>query len=446
MDTGVNQLRLEDGSTVAIIGGGPAGSFFALLALREAGRRGIRLRFVLFDGKKFLSEGPQGCNMCAGVVSWRLMCQLDQLGIRIPPERVQRLIRSYVFHTREGSHLVGAPPGRRPIPVVYRGNGPRFAGQQTKISFDNFLLEEALRRGAEIVPENVKALSLPSHPGERVEVKWNAGTLAADLAVVATGVGSFFSKQLAANGIGYRFPHCVRAFQAELDLGKKALEERLGDRIHVFSLGIKGIRFAALIPKTRFATVTLVGKEDLDNRHLGLFLRSPAVRRLLPDGWTLPGRYCSCRPRLPVKGGRGFYGDRLLFIGDASMSRYYKNGIDSAFQTAQFAVQAAFDHGLAANVFRRSYYALVKKEFVKENLYARVLFQLNDFVASRKIWVRAHLGIVQKRPSGGTAGTIHFLTWNLFTGDARYRDIFWASLRPRFFLKMILVGLHLRRP
>jgi flavin-dependent dehydrogenase len=436
--------RLEDGSVVAVIGAGPAGSFFTLLALREAEARGIRIRPVVFDGKSFLHEGPQGCNMCAGVISWQLIQQLGELGLKIPQDRVQRLIRSYVFHTKEGSHVVIPPPGRGPVPVVFRGNGPRFMEETRKISFDDFLLEEVLEQGAELVPFNVDSLSMSKDPKTRHRVRWNDEELEVDLVVVACGVTSSFGKQLAASGTGYVFPHCVRAFQAELDLGEADLEKSFGDSIHVLSLGIKDVRFAALIPKTRFVTMSLVGERDLSAAHLAAVLQTETVRQLLPRGWVLPERYCSCRPRLPVRGAKGFWGNRLIFIGDASMSRYYKNGIDSAFRTAKYAVQAAFDHGLSARTLSKSYFIFVRREFQRENAYARILFRLNDFVAARRFWVRAHLHFVRNRPRGQTAQTLYYLTWNLFTGDARYRAIFWTSLSPRFLLKMVLTGLRYR--
>ncbi len=432
---------LQDGSVVAIIGAGPAGSFFALLALMEAEARGIRLRPTLFDGKTFLQEGPSGCNMCAGVISWKLLQEIEHLGLRLPPERVQRLIRSYIFHTREGSHTVISPPGRGPVPVVFRGNGPRFCREQRKISFDDFLLEEALKRGAEIIPHNVDGIRLPDDGVGRPRVSWREGAMEADLVVVASGVSAGVGGKLfEGNRIAYRPPTCVRAYQAELDLGDQNLERHLGDSIHVFSLGIRDIRFAAMIPKTRFATVTLVGRKDLHHRHLLSFLESPTLRGLLPKAWRLPAKYCSCRPRLPVSGAGRFYGNRLVFIGDMSMTRYYKNGIDSAFRTARHAVRASFEHGLSARTLRKSYFLPVRKEFSREHRYAMMLFRGNDFVASKRFWIRAHLHFVRNRPRWPTAQTLHFLTWNLFTGDASYRAIFWTGASPRFLSRMLLAG------
>jgi len=134
----------------------------------------------------------------------------------------------------------------------------------------------------------------------------------------------------------------------------------------------------------------------------------------------------------------------LLFVGDASVSRYYKNGIESAFQTSRYAVRSVFDCGLSAKSLRRSYYLPVSREFRKENLYARFLFRLNDFIASRRFWVRSHMYYVRNAPKGETARTLNFLTWNLFTGNALYKDMLRMSMNPRFFLKMIFRGLSAR--
>ena len=42
---------LANGSRVGVVGGGPAGSFFAIELLRRARSLGLRLRVEIFDGK-----------------------------------------------------------------------------------------------------------------------------------------------------------------------------------------------------------------------------------------------------------------------------------------------------------------------------------------------------------------------------------------------------------
>ena len=61
-------------------------------------------------------------------------------------------------------------------------------------------------------------------------------------------------------------------------------------------------------------------------------------------------------------------------IGDASCTRYYKNGIESAFLTAQLAAQTAVFHGIDAGSFSTHYQAPAEKKIIRDNLYGRFLF------------------------------------------------------------------------
>ena len=77
-------LSLRDGSRIAIIGGGPAGAFFAHFALKYAEEMGINTTVTIFDGKDFLKKGPKGCNLCAGVIAESLNTKLKNEGIFLP--------------------------------------------------------------------------------------------------------------------------------------------------------------------------------------------------------------------------------------------------------------------------------------------------------------------------------------------------------------------------
>ena len=61
--------RIKTGSRVAIAGGGPAGSFFALYLLKYARERGIRPEITIYEPSEFDEPGPKGCKGCAGVLS-----------------------------------------------------------------------------------------------------------------------------------------------------------------------------------------------------------------------------------------------------------------------------------------------------------------------------------------------------------------------------------------
>ncbi|GAF91895.1 unnamed protein product, partial [marine sediment metagenome] len=60
---------LKDGSKIAIIGGGPAGSLFAHFAQKWSTQKDIDVSVTIFDGKDFLQREPKGCNLCAGVIA-----------------------------------------------------------------------------------------------------------------------------------------------------------------------------------------------------------------------------------------------------------------------------------------------------------------------------------------------------------------------------------------
>lgn len=62
---------LEDGARVGVVGGGPAGSLFAYFLLRFARQIDLDVRVEIYEPRDFTQPGPQGCNMCCGIVSGR---------------------------------------------------------------------------------------------------------------------------------------------------------------------------------------------------------------------------------------------------------------------------------------------------------------------------------------------------------------------------------------
>ena len=57
-------LVLKDGSSVAVIGGGPAGSLFTFFALDFAQRFDLDIKIDIIESKNFKFSGPKGCNNC----------------------------------------------------------------------------------------------------------------------------------------------------------------------------------------------------------------------------------------------------------------------------------------------------------------------------------------------------------------------------------------------
>src|SRR5512138_2196917 len=84
------RMPLADGTRVAIIGGGPAGSFFAYFLLGFAERLGVAPQVDIYEYRDFDAAAPAGCNMCGGIISESLVQLLAAEGIELPAGVIQR--------------------------------------------------------------------------------------------------------------------------------------------------------------------------------------------------------------------------------------------------------------------------------------------------------------------------------------------------------------------
>ena len=67
---------LENGMRIAVVGGGPAGSFFSYFLLEMAKETGIQVELDIYEPRDFSRQGPAGCNMCGGIASEALVQEL----------------------------------------------------------------------------------------------------------------------------------------------------------------------------------------------------------------------------------------------------------------------------------------------------------------------------------------------------------------------------------
>jgi flavin-dependent dehydrogenase len=436
---------LKDGARVAIIGAGPAGSLCAYFLRRMAKETGREFQVTLFDYKDFGLSGPRGCNMCAGVISGNLSRHLEAAEIHLPEEIIQSHIAGYRIITQAGEASLFPPAGAGRIVSVFRGNGPKFSATVGNVSFDDFLLENTRALGVEVIEEAVRGISLPGRGEGPAVITYGhreaQRRLEADVVVGAFGLSGNMPSLLKDLGIGYEPPESLRACQAEAWVGSDHISRVGKEHILVFSLGLPRMSFAALTPKKEHFTVTLVGQRPVQIPDLVAFLGHPRVREFLPKDWEPPEELCHCHPLVAVKGARAPFTDRLVVIGDASYSRYFKNGLESAFHTALFAAQTMVNYGISEKAFRRHYYPLCRREIIRDNAYGKLLFSLHARVAASTAVAQAQMDLFH----GGSPSAQAFqrAAWDLFTGEKPYRTIARELARPQVMLR--LLGLTAKR-
>ena len=440
---GNSNLELKDGAKIAVLGGGPAGSFFSIFALKLAKQIGRDIDLTIYEQKSFLNEGPSSCNMCAGVVSESLVQLLAIEGIILRPPILQRAIDTYCFQTISGDVLLNSPSLQRGIATVYRGGGPvRKSTSETnekpdsgKISFDDFLIDCAKKEGAKV--ENIKIDKVELNK-EKPEIFSKGEKLFdADLVVGACGINAITAKMFEELGIGYTSPSVIKAFQSEIHIGEKNVSTRFGNAIHIVLISQPDVKFAAITPKGSYVTVSMLGK-DITKQTVVDFLNNPLVKNKFPDSWSTPDAFCRCVPKINVGGARHPFADRIVMIGDASSARLYKDGIGSAYLTAKAAANTAILYGVSGADFYKYYYPTCRK-INRDNFFGNLMFAFTDTINKTPIIREALLKLLrseQKHPElGYKCSTV---LWDMFTGNEPYKDVFLRAFNLRLFLRFLI--------
>ncbi|RJP17300.1 MAG: hypothetical protein C4520_17075 [Candidatus Abyssobacteria bacterium SURF_5] len=428
-------LKLTKNPKVVVIGGGPAGSFFAHFLMTKGAHLGIRPEITIIDRKSFLDHGPKGCNMCAGALGHHLVEHLRRERIALPLHVVRQEIEGYILHVRDKHVLLRQD--ERPIYTVFRGNSPGAAPEEGIVSFDQFLLDSAISLGARFIRQDVIAVRWPRDPAEQVRLSLKDGSLLeADLVVGAFGVNTNLRQRFME---GYRPPKTWLACQAEMPVDVEFSRRTLGSNIHVFSVGEQGIQFVAMTPKGRFITLTAIGP-SVKMADLEQVLGRPEFRPFLPRDW---GISCHCHPFFPVTAARKPYRDRGLLVGDACHARYLKNGIESAYFTSLFAAKTVLNVGIGENELAE-YARMCRRRFTFDNRCGKLLFFVHNTVAARHRLARAHLLLaeVERITKGRRRQVLANALWSMFTGDTAYRKILRELLKPAVQARLLVEGAH----
>ena len=423
-----NINKLTDGSRVAVIGGGPAGSLFSYFLLKTLELIDTRIELDIYEPREFSHSGPSGCNHCGGVVSESLVQILGAEGIIIPSDVVQRGIDSYMMHMDAGEVRIDTPLQEKRIAAVYRGNGPRNASPAMIKGFDRYLLELATKRGA-----NWRRKMVTDFQSD--DTGWalscaDGSKAYYDLLVVASGVNSALLSMTEKLDIEFHPPTAVKAFIAEFRLGEQLTEATFGTSMHVFLLDLPKLEFAALIPKGDYVTLCMLG-DDIDEELVNRFLNSPEVRGCFPEG-SVPASVCHCFPRLNVGPARCPYGDRIVFIGDSGVARLYKDGIGSAFRTAKAAAMTSALHGISSADFKNHYWSACR-HITRDNAIGKLIFLVCKLIQKLKFTRRAVLRmVVLEQTLEDRKPRMSGVLWDVFSGSAPYSDILLRAMHPAF--------------
>ena len=438
---------LQNNDSVAIVGGGPAGSFFAIHLLREARRLNRHIDVVIVEKRGPIEPGPgafqyRGCTFCAGGISPRLHEILQEHDLAVPDEIVQGRFDHVWIQGQWKNFRLRVPKGKE-MYAVFRGSLPsrRSGGLR---GFDGFLLGEAVKQGARILYGEVVAIAYTATGMPGLTVRTQSGervSLDPSFVTIATGINSHC-------GFDYRDDPLIasvrrlnpafvpgksrKAFIFELDVGEDYLEHNLRRELYFIEYGSKhlALEHAALIPKGRFLTIAMIGKcvDDAvlprdSQQIIHDFLTLPQIERILPGIGAAP-LACACAPRMTVTTAASPFGDRFAMIGDAVGARLNKDGLFSAHVTASRLAQTVLHDGIDKQALARGYGKAVKW-LAADNRCGRMVFGVSRAAFSRqlvgRITYQAFATEYKVRDEGSRPLSVAL--WKIASGTADYREI-----------------------
>lgn len=335
------KIHLNDGATVAIIGGGPSGTSCAIKLKKEALREGRNIRVVLYEGKDFEVH----YNQCVGVLSPPFEDILEEeLGLGLPLELVKRRIYGYRLHAGGSEILLMGKEEVLPTYTVRR------------VKFDNLMLDKAKELGVEVVKARVTDVEfINSGLVDEVRVYSENGYLKADVVIGAFGLDegmlSVFENATKKVGAYHRPSKFLKAFIIKFPTEKGFIERKLGNIIYAFLLPIPGVEFGAITPKEDHIIINIAG-EGVSSLDMDRFLDLPQVRAHLPPFHRNNLSYFE--GRFPISPAKNPFGHRFTTVGDATgwMRPFKGKGINTAIVTGIEAAKAILKHGVGKEAFK----------------------------------------------------------------------------------------------
>ncbi len=456
--TARQRITLPDGATIVVVGGGPAGAFFAIRTLKKARELGKKLDILILEKKKELHFCQpassvvcrEGCNYCAGGISPRLADVLRENGLSLPDDIVEGRATALTVHGDWKSVEMPIPEGRELL-SVFRGSRPQQRpGRYT--NFDSYLLNRATEEGAKVITAEVRDIRYTPSAAPLVsyrvmtDAESRDETVEADLVVFAGGANQSPGMDVESDRLfqalkemipGFHPPKVRKALICEMQAGEELLQCMKGE-VHFAQYGSKDlhIEMSSLIPKGRWITVVLLGKsvDRADpSQYLQVvehFLELPHIRRLLSKKAKLTP-VCLCHPNMTVGAARNAFGHRIALIGDAVVSRLYKDGIFSAYVTASALADCIIDAGIDRTSLRTHYWPVVVG-FHLDNRFGRVVFLLNRLIFAQPVLSRIiyQAVLTERKTRPKHKRRLANVLWRIASGDDTYRRILASMFHP----------------
>ena len=449
-------VLLEDRATILVVGGGPAGAFFAIRMLRRAKLSGRMIEVLILEKKRELQFyessccNRDGCNYCAGGISPKLVDILADAGLALPDEVLQSRVESLTIHGDWKSIELPIPTGRAMF-SVFRGSRPRNRADR-HISFDSYLLQKAEEEGAKILTGEVYDIIQCESGKPMAKYREGSGappddrTMEADFVVFAGGVNQTPGMDLESDPLfgalrraipGMRPPKVRRSLICELAVDEDVIRP-VDSELHFAQYGSKDLKIemSSLIPKAEVITVVLLGRsvdtaDRSDNASIiKQFLQLPHIRRLLPAKLDL-NPVCMCNPNMTVGAARRPFGQRIALIGDMVVSRLYKDGILSAYLTASALADCILYTGVDRESLKRGYWPVIRR-FRRDVWFGRVVFLLSRITFGNPILSRIlyQAVLTERKTRLQHHRRLGMLLWRIASGDDSYGSILGSMFHP----------------
>ncbi len=442
------RLTLKDGNRIVVLGGGPSGAFFAILLLREAKKANQSIRVTIIDKRMVLEPARplqelKGCNFCAGIISPRLQKKLVNNRLNLPNEVTCEKFTHIWIHGLWKNFPLRVPAGQE-ILSVFRGTLPPKREGITQ-GLDAFLLQKAVDEGATIITGKVQTIEYTPENKPFLRIKSPLGDLfsiESDFACICTGINSNPKKENLKNTLLGSYQKINSLFVPakarptlifELKPGSQYLKKYMNKELYIIVSGSKklDLEHIALIPKKDYLTVSLVGK-SIDRASfpgdtgqiIKTFLSLSRIQKILPALENIP-IVCTCYPYMAIAPAKFPFSTRIAMAGDAMGARIYRDGLFSAFISAQALAQTVIHRGVDEKSLSKGYgwvtiwlktdnkygkfvVGLIQRIF-KSPLLNRILYQ--TFASEMKF----------KKMDDWPMGNI---LWKIGSGSADYREIF----------------------